>query len=723
MPSYRYQGAPSTPPALTVATTSGTTTSGKAGTKYFWLQYRNIVGYSLLSTPVSVAITAGQGINVTIPSAALPSPSGVDIKEYLILMAETLDPTVACVVAKQAGYAGDGVTANTPPFTIALTVDEHFELSKHVDNAAALPSSNRTIGMRRYVDDISKIKEWNGSAWVDCNPQIFNTFVGTDRSANGQAIELSDLLDPAIVLVPSYNTDSGAPSKPIGYWIVNNSSTDPILKGTRVGLTVKINDLDVSGVSGIVGGLLLTFKGYVNVTTGVLDTSGEGGSGTMSGVGTVIPYQGPNTVFSLPKDLPAGSAYWLQVQLNATTAQLNNRCTDGTLLQIFPYFYTDYATYNPSGDLLGSFVTDRADRRRVVPKRGLAATALEGSGQLESPVGGSFSFPVKGAQSIVGIAQNTASQKIVLTVNGTCFATTGTLTDDVALRALIGTINGVGKPSPWNGSLSLGPSTRLTLTVTYPTAVRSDYPDVIAGSTDGEFNGTYIRVYVRPVGGGTVLQFEQLITSGVTSESLNIGATVGTSIGSGALPTRSDASFGLYEPNTANYTLGTAAGSSSFTTGAYEVAIAFRYADTVTSITHDPDLGCIYEASGSLADVFQGSAFWARGVSTYSALASLPAASVRSRQLRPVVDTGDIYSYDSGLGSWVSIADPTVVNTPTELRAIAAPIREGRRFFVKSLQRYTRYNTTLTGAETGSGIYKPNNLGSTDPGRHVVELN
>ena len=724
MPSYRYQGTPQTPPALTIATTSGTTTSAKAGTYYFWLQYRNIAGYSLFSTPISAAIAAGGGLNITIPTAALPSPSGVDIKEYIVLAASTLDPVVACVVAKKPGYAVDGVTANTPPFTIALTADEHLELSKHVANNAALPTGgNRVVGMRRYLDDTSKIKEWDGTVWVDCNPQLFNTFVGNDRTTGGQAIELSDLLDTTIVLTPTYNTDSGSASNPVGYWIVNNSSTDPILKGTRVGLTVKIGDLDVSGVTGIVGGLLITFQGYVSVVTGVLDTTGEGGSGTMSGVGVQVPYQGPSTVLSLPKDLPAGSAYWLQVQLNATTAQLNNRCTDGTQLQFFPYFYTDYATYEPSGDLLGSFIKSSSKRRRVVPKRGLGAIALDGSGQIVSPVGGAFTFPVRSSQPIVGVAQNTSAQKVAITVNGTCFATTGTLTSDVALRALIGTINGVGKPSPWDGSVTLGPSTRLTVTVTYPTAIRADYPDVIAGSADGEFNATYIRIYVRPVGGGTVTQFEQLITPSTASETFALGITVGTDIGSGSLPTRSDSTFGLYEPTTGNFTVGTQAGASSFSAGTYEVAIGFRYVDTVTTVTHSSDSGCIYEASGTLADVFQSSSFWGAGVTNFAALATLPANVLRNRQTRIAIDTGDAYTYDAGSETWLSSASPTVVADPAALRAISAPIREGRRFFVKSLMRYTRYDVSQTGPENGSGVFKPNNLGSTDPGRHIIELN
>jgi hypothetical protein len=721
MPIYRYQGTPKTPPALTVSSISGTTTSASAATYYFWLQYRNIAGYSVISSAVSIAISAGQGASITIPSGAAPSPSGVDIKEYVILAAKTSDPSTACVVAKQPGYTSDLVTVNTPPFTISLTTDNHFSLSKHVATNSALPSSGQLLGMRRYVDDISVIKEWNGTAWVPCNPQIFNTYVVLDSSTNGQAIPLSSIIDSTFVLAPPYNTDSGSLSVPVGYWIVNDSATNPILQGTRIGLTVQINGLDVSGVTGIVGGLFLTFKGYVNVTTGVLDTYDATGTATMSTLGVTVPYQGPGTVLALPKDLPPGSAYWLQVQLNASTAQLNNRCVNGALLQFFPFFYTDFATYNPSGDLLGSFISNNAGLRRIVPQRGLGALVLQGSGNLVSPVGGSFSFPLRGAQALVGLATNTASQNVIVTVNGTCFVLTTALTNDVALRAIVGTLNGTGNPSAWAGSVSLTPTSLLNITVTYPTAIRSNYPDVIAGSTLGAFNAGFVRIYVQPVGGGTILQFEQAITPGNVSDSFIIGTIVGTNIGTGNPPAAPSTDFGLYEPSISNFTLGTTVGSSSFSTGTYRVAIAFRYASTVTAISHSPNNGCIYEATGSMADVFQATGSWAKSVANYAALAALPAASVQNRQARIAQDTGTLYSYDASSSSWLSLSDPSVVADVATLRAINAPIREGRRFWVQSLRRYTRYDSTLTGTETGSGIFKPNNLNTTDYGRHIVE--
>lgn len=667
-----------------------------------------------------MTIAAGQGVRVVIPSTALPTTGGVRIEEYVILASQTNEAATACVLASKAGYGSNRTTVNTPSFTIDLTVDEHFEIAKHVANPGALPSSNRIEGMRRYVDSLSKIQYWTGSAWANVNPQLFNTYLASDRSINGQAIELRDLLDPDVVLTPEYSTDSGTPSIPVGYWIVNNGSS-AVPKGTRVGVNVELGDFDASGVAGLVGGLMLTFKGYVDSVTGVLDTTGEGGIGTMVGVDSPFPYQGPNTVLSLPKDLPINSAYWLNVHCTFTTEQLNNKAIAGTLLKVFPFFYLDFATWSATGDILGSFILGRGGRRRIMPKRGLEVYALDGKGQIEAPGGGAFTTPDQGKNVVSGLTANAANQQIGFSISGTCFVTP-TLTDTVLLRAIVGTVNMVGKPSPWSSPIALTNTNRLVVDVTYPTTVRSDYPDVIAGLSGGDFNATYIRIYVRVAGGGNVSQYEFLVTPGATTQSFNVGLDTGTDIGSGALPTRPSSGVELFEPQLSNFTLSTATNVSVFNGSNYEVAIAFRYDNTVTSISHSAEDGCMYEASGTMADVFESTKYWSKPVATRTALDSLTAGEVVNRQQRVVLDEGEVYGYEAIAGEWLSSTSTPVVATVAALRLIPAPIAPGKRFWVTELKRYTRFDPLLTGAEIGNGVFKPSNLNSSDPGRHVVEI-
>ena len=712
----RFQPVPITPPSPTVAVISGSV-STKTGTKYVWLQTRNRAGYSQVSaSPWTGTVNASEGLTLTVPAGARPTPNGADIRRFVFLMSEDSDPLNACVVAEVDGYEIDGVTPKTLPQSVNITTDEHFKLSQHVANVAALPASP-VRGTHRQLDDTSVIVRYNGSQWESAKPQAFNTYVTSVSSQYGSAADLSIILSDQ-VLTESYDTDSAVDSVPVGYAVVNDGDTT-LTKGTLIGLSVTLDGEDVSSSFASSGGIFLTFIGFVDTTTGVLDTSGEGGVGTMAGVGVEVPYLGQRTGLRLLKDLPSGSSYVFQVKINLTTAQLGYRGTYGSNLEFAPYFYADRADRSPGGFLFGSFISNDGGKRRIVPVTGLEARALDGTGQIVLPGGYSYVFSGVAAQPVLSLTANTANQRVAININGACLIDSTAPNSSSLLRAIVGTLNTVSKPTSWEGSLSLNSSTLAKVTVTYPTAIRSDYPDVIAGSTSGVFNPSYVRIYIRPVGGGDVLQFEGSITPGVASQIFTVGGVAGTNIGSGALPTRASADLCPYEPTTTDFTETTDTGSSTFSAGTYEVAIAFRYANTVTSINHlDPD--CIDEASLSIADIYAAMKYWGEGVTTFTDLAALDPSVVYDMQSRPVIDEHQIYIYRSATDAWEVTNSIQVLDTLDDLRAIPAPFPEGKQYRVKEIERYTRYDSSLLGAETGNGIIKPSNLLTSEAGRHVV---
>jgi len=233
----RFQPVPITPPSPTVAVISGSVSS-KTGTKYIWMQTRNRAGYSRTSTVVSATVNASEGLTITVPSGARPTPNGADIRRFVILMSETADPLDACVVAEFDGYEIDGVTLKTLPMSLNLTTDEHFKLSQHVDNIAALPASP-VQGTHRQLDDTSIIVRYNGSQWESAKPQAFNTYVTSVSSQYGSAADLSIILSDQ-VLTESYDTDSAVDSVPVGYAVVNDGDTT-LTKGTLIGLSVTLD--------------------------------------------------------------------------------------------------------------------------------------------------------------------------------------------------------------------------------------------------------------------------------------------------------------------------------------------------------------------------------------------------------------------------------------------------------------------------------------------------
>ena len=713
--SSRYQPVPQTPPSPTVAVISGTV-STKTGTKYLWMQYRNRAGYSLVSTMVTVTVNASEGIQVTVPTPARPSPDGTDIHRFVILMSESSNVLNACVVAEFDAYESDNVSKKALPLSVNLTHDEHFKLSQSVANVAALPSQ-KIVGTHRQLSDSSAIVRWNGTVWDVAKPQIFNTYTASTTSQYGSAVDLA-VVQSDQVLTVNYDVDAGMQSIPIGYAIAN-TGTSVQTKGTRLGISVFLEGEDAAEAFASSGGLTIELVGYVNSTTGVLDTTGEGGSGTMAGAGVEVPYQGTRTGISLPKDLPAGSSVVIKVRLNVTNALLGYKGVYGAGLRVTPFFYSDLAQYNPGGALLGSFIASTGGKRRIVPASGLEAKALGGTGQINLPGNFCYVFSDVGTQSVLGLAANTANQKVGISINGVCLVAPTAPNSVVLLRAIVGTLNTVCKPTSWNGSINLDNTKQLKVTVTYPTQVRADYPDVIASSSEGTFNAGFVRIYVRPVGGGTVTQFEGVITPGVSSQEFTVGSVAGTNIGSGSLPTRATSDLCLYEPNNLSYTSTTVAGSSTFSTATCEVAIAFRYSNTVTSINHG-DANCIYEAYQTLAEIFNAAKYFASTVPTYSDLAALDSDSVYNLQIRGVVDTQSYYSYSAATSTWQPLQDPIIVNTPNDVRALTAPMRDYQSFYIKSLNKYAHFDPTLTGPETGNGIFKLSNQSNSDLGRVVI---
>jgi hypothetical protein len=349
---YQYQGTPATPPSPQLGLGSGSITSDKTGTKYFWLQYRNRAGYSSASAVASVTVAAGQKIVVTIPSGAKPASvggiNGTDIHEYVILMSVSNDVSTAVTVATFPGYQTDGTPYGLPA-NIELTQDQHLATTGlTVVNEAALPASP-IHGMRRAITSPSRFVAYDAvfapTGWKDVYPQVFSTYVPNTTELNGADVAIVDISDTSVVLTPDYGVD-GTASKAIGFWLVNNES-NPIPSGTRIGLSFDLDNVDVS--SQFVGLASIIFQGYVNKTTGELDTSAMV-------VNTAIPYSGAQTGMVLQKALPVGSAVFLQVRLEFRAFQLKNRPVQGSVLRASPYLYADFAQYNADSSLLGSFI-------------------------------------------------------------------------------------------------------------------------------------------------------------------------------------------------------------------------------------------------------------------------------------------------------------------------------------------------------------------------------
>jgi len=572
-----------------------------------------------------------------IPLAALPSPNGSYILEYLLLMSDTSSIGDAEVIATYPGYQADQVTANTPPFTISLLTDEHFRLGAAVATEDDLPiGADRINGMRRYVDAENKILQWSqiDGAWQLCKPSVFNTYITDITGIYGANQDVSAIDDTGNIIYPDYSLSPNEVSIAVGYWLVNDG-TQAIAQGTRIGVTIENGDEDVSYTLGILGGIRLIFRGYADTNTGVLDRTDADTIHELADLDVVIPYQGKRTGLSLPKDLPPGFAYWVDVQAKITPDMLNNRITQGSSLKFSVYFYTDFSVWNPAGNLIGDFIAAEFGRRRITPGVGLTAVAQQGSGNIILSNGGSLSFYGVGAQTVTGFDANASAQVVWLGVDGTCIVAP-TQPNGTRKRAVCSTLDGVGARTLWSMPIALDTNTLLSVTATHPAAVRTNYPDVIAGVA-AELNATWMRIYVRSSTTGQIIYFDELVVT--PSQTVLVGNLTGISNGTSIAAVMPD--FGLFQ--VISFSIETPFGNGTFDSDIYQVAIAYRYSNSITAISHSTVLGCIPEAATTLADLFDRAKYYAQPTTDFP---NIPFGQIDPWQTRINPATGERFVFN-----------------------------------------------------------------------------
>lgn len=573
-----------TPPAPSVVTSSGgTITAAKAGTWYFWIYCRNRAGHTLYSSSTSVAIAVGEQVTITLASAI--RQTGSEIFEIGIVGATTDSSSSGCVLATYPGFISG--SPSPLPAQVVLDRDEQLETFKQVTDLGSLPGASDVVhGMRRYVDSEAQTYEYDfySTSWVIVYPQTFNPYVTDTTGLNGADRDVSEIDDESVIFINTYTVD-GSESDTTTFWIVNDT-TSTIGSGARVRMATTFDDLPIDTTEEPAAGLLLlTFLGHVDTSTGILDTSNM-----VTGVD--YEYQGDQlTNLVTQKDLLPGEAYVLQVKAAFNPYAVHNRAFQGSLVRFYPRFAEEYAAFNPIGQAFGDFIAPGEGLRRILPNgTGLSAIAATGSGVV-----GEYSFRNRSIQTVPGITSGTANQKIIINNNGVCYQAASVPAALAALRAIAGTIDGTSVYTGWQ-SIGLDNTSLLTVDVTHPTAIDPLYPDIIAGTT-ATLNSTKVRVYYRTGGGAASYSDVTVIGTPGTTEQITIGSTAG----SAGEPKTSHDGIGLFIPSVS--TVGTTSGSSVFSTATYEVAIAYVFEGTLTSLDHSTDSGCIFELDQTLSDI------------------------------------------------------------------------------------------------------------------------
>ncbi|MEM9450400.1 MAG: hypothetical protein AAGA75_17945, partial [Cyanobacteria bacterium P01_E01_bin.6] len=611
-----------------------------SGSGYFWVSARNRAGFNQLSNGASSPGTAGvnvswsanQQVRVTINSGAVSAAEVYGLKEFVVSFNTTDDHTTArriasiryrdAVTVSSVSYPGEGA-ARSLPLTINLSRDEHlvFGSSQIVANQAALPSGSDEIhGMVRYstadttyyrldTEAVSGVVAASSGYWV-AHAEGFTQYVddttqdviaGTQPGGSDRAIQ--NLNVDYIINPPPYTPD-GSEQLYAPYFTVNNGLTadsgSNVVRGSRIAVRISQSGVDRSELfsSSAVGTLL----GECTRSTGALNTSVTG-SGSDIVLGDDELSSGL-TGLVVPQDLIRGNCLIYQVRMQIDASKFGGRIKDNDQLQVllFNEGRLGYPTRATVGR--GNLISKTPDGRcRIVPGATTGAKRLSGAGQtVDDTVGIAYVFPPTGEANIAGLAVDTADQIIALSgkLAGDVFvrASASAVLSFEKIRAKVGTTPGTYTASDSTEAIAIsGSGQSLSIVVEYPCdadgvgTIRSDYPDIIAGNSTGDFTVTHLKAYVNKDSAGWLELPGTITVTPNTSQTFSITDISGAS--SVSLPDSSSTpSFGLWDYESIS---GSAVSSASnLESGSYEVRVGYHAPSPnseLTSITHSADDG------------------------------------------------------------------------------------------------------------------------------------
>jgi hypothetical protein len=204
-----------------------------------------------------------------------------------------------------------------------------------------------------------------------------------------------------------------------------------------------------------------------------------------------------------------------------------------------------------------------------------------------------------------------SDQKITINGNGTVFYRGSDLLDaSEILRATVNLASGRSNPSTPTAYTAIASSGGISVTVTYPLTIRSDYPDTaIAGAATSigfQVNAPFVCLYVQRQSDGQIREFISYATTATATQVFTVTSFSGTVIGS--LPNTAG-DFGLFASTPAS-TISEISGSLAADN--YRVHWGFRYDGTTISDINHAASGAINEFRTSMGDL-------STQIATYSA--------------------------------------------------------------------------------------------------------
>jgi hypothetical protein len=658
-----------------VATASGGSLTANESVEFF-IQAHNRVGLNLLSQGKTIAITAGQKVVVTINAGAIKS--GEDIFKFVISARRGVATPVQ--IAEIYVKESDQVTYKTLPISLELTRNAHLNTNLVGDLTIGDDRINgqiRIVSSNSYRYDATATRGFQASSpgyWVDdTRAGVVN--ISSTTGNNGCDRPTSTAIPTIPVTIRSQGS---LQTEPLIYWWSNNlvSNLGNFLpSGTGLNLRVYMNG-QLNNNEGVPYGNLfndlisLRFLGYVELATGILDTS-------LSGVNVFKRWSASNSGMVLPENLLPGYAAAYSIQVQFTTTALTTLIQNGGGLTIDLVQEVSGGVYAPGASVLGDSITNGL---QIVPQYMLPGEAVLSD----------YRVTFRSNSFIIGLVADTANQKIVIdaTPDGLVRAKTTDLIEGEYLHSVVSTTPGVQRMSQWSETTVI---TNNSITLTYPVnaetglaTIRGDYPDLIAGLTGALFNAPSLYIYVDVMTYDGVsytheyyrLPPQTLVFDQATQIIDLTSLDSATEITENDLPTTGDLAFGLFGYFTP--VLSNRGVSSSISGTHLRVAIAYHYPEdnlALTKITHDPTLGCLPRIRGSLIDSLENSLYWLQPVATKTLAKAIAIDKLIHGAVVFVIAEESFYWFDSYSNeddNGTTILQPTAITGIGRLIAISS---------------------------------------------------
>lgn len=556
---------------------------------YFSLQTENRVGRNILLISSLVSIATNNRVTITINSQAkLPTE---EIFNYVIGASTSNSPNTFSQIAKIP------VTSSTT-FPLVLVISRDIFLRTGYvtsDNISLITQADLLHGMLIGYRNTGLIYEYDSldSTSIIDNQLVlptsnnkrfkargtFSTYISSVYDLDGSRIDLRGEEEISPIL-GSYNPN-GSDSSSIRLWV--DSSSGVVAVGTRVTLVVKINELIKTNLFD--KKIRYIFEGIVNLDTCILRTTKLDGITPFEKLGIPLTFNTNSPNFALEEDLAIGEALSFSIYLNFLGAEINDFLPEKAVISIYPSFVSNVGSYVPGSDVIGDCIFSEEGRRRVLPSTTTNALNISsGSGLIRN-----YTFPLLPKTTILGLIPNTDNQRVYISNLGNCFLAPTNTPNSSAIRAFVSTLSGETSTSSWSSYITINQNSNFALTLTLPTSIRGNYPDVIASNTS-TFSIAKYRVYVQRQSNSEIRRFEVNYNSNSSVINLQDWSS-GTIVTS--LPTNLTSTFNLYD---LPYFIVDNGLGSGFSVGNYRFCISYLYdGNQVTSISHDVARGCIVE--------------------------------------------------------------------------------------------------------------------------------